>query len=77
MKKYVMIYENGGNVDIRFIQSDKDFESEGIKLGHSLWGDFVDDDLKDYLNETFEIDFEDGETFMIREIPEIFDFEKI
>lgn len=77
MKKYVLIYDDaGGNVDIRFIQSDKDFEAKGIHLGHTLWGDFVNDDLIEYLKETFDIVFEEGDTFVLKEF-ETSEFETI
>lgn len=77
MKNYVLVYDDAsGNVDIRFIESDKDFESKGIRLGHSLWGDFVVDSLKDFLKDTFDIDFGEGDTFVLKEI-ETSEFETI
>lgn len=77
MKKYVLIYTDAsGNKDIRLIQSDKDFEANGIYSCQSLWGDFVNDDLIEYLKKTFGIEFGEDDQFVLKEI-ETTEFETI
>lgn len=73
MKKYIFGYDTGNGMDQRFFQTDKDLEELGLKIGVSMWGDFVDDDLTEVLNDLFGIDFEVGETVLIEEIPEEFE----
>lgn len=73
MKKYVFSHDTGNGMDQRFFQTDKDLTELGLEIGVSMWGDFVDDDLKEVLNDLFGIDFEVGETVLIEEIPEEFE----
>lgn len=73
MKKYVLSYDHVYGMDTRFFQTDKNLEELGFEIGVSMWGDFVDEDLSQVLNDLFGIDFVDGETVMIEEIPEEFE----
>lgn len=73
MKKYILSYDHENGMDTRFFQTDKNLEELGFEIGASMWGDFVDEDLSQVLNDLFGIDFVAGETVMIEEIPEEFE----
>lgn len=73
MKKYIFGYDTGSGMELRFFQTDKNLEELGVSIGVSMWGDFVDEDLKETLYDLFGIDFENGETVLIEEIPEEFE----